>query len=177
MGQLIRMSITRQGNTYSRTYRQRPPRMQSFSVPLRELIYMGSLIRRGFKLQFVQFRVVTYRSSHTLSSVVNSANKEVNPWVKRSLSRGQTQRKILKPSSKKVIALAYKRWGFMRASHPNELTEKFLAFWEMVASKSWLHMKVGLYLDTFVRGDKTVLAATLIYLACERQTFLLAHRR
>ena len=35
------------------------------------------IIRRGIKLQYV-FRVVTYRSSHTLSSVVHSVNKEVN---------------------------------------------------------------------------------------------------
>ena len=51
----------------------------------------------------------------------------------------------------------------MRASHPNDLIGKILVFWEVVASKSWLHMKVGRYLDKFVRGDKTVLAATLIY--------------
>ena len=53
----------------------------------------------------------------------------------------------------------------MRASHPNDLAGKSLVFWEVVASncKSWLHMKVGRYLDKFVRGDKTVLAATLIY--------------
>ena len=51
----------------------------------------------------------------------------------------------------------------MRASHPNDLTGKFFMFWEVVASKSWLHMKVGRYLDKFVRGDKTVLATTLIY--------------
>ena len=51
----------------------------------------------------------------------------------------------------------------MRASHANDLTGKFLVFWEVVASKSWLHMKVARYLDKFVRGDKTVLAARLIY--------------
>lgn len=51
----------------------------------------------------------------------------------------------------------------MRASHPNDLTGKILVFWEVVASKSWLHMNVGRYLDKFVRGDKTVLAATLIF--------------
>lgn len=51
----------------------------------------------------------------------------------------------------------------MRASHPNDLAGKSLVFWEVVASKSWLQMKVGRYLDKFVRGDKTVLAARLIY--------------
>ena len=61
------------------------------------------------------------------------------------------------------MALAYKRWSFMRASHPNDFAGKSLVFWEVVASKSWLQMKVGRYLDKFVRGDKTVLAAALIY--------------
>ena len=51
----------------------------------------------------------------------------------------------------------------MRASHPNDLAGKILVFREAVASKSWLHMKVGPYLDNFVRGDKTVLVATVIY--------------
>ena len=51
----------------------------------------------------------------------------------------------------------------MRASHPNDFAGKSLVFWEVGASKSWLHMKVGRYLDKFVRGDKTVLAARLIY--------------
>ena len=53
----------------------------------------------------------------------------------------------------------------MRASHPNDFAGKILVFWEVVASKSWLQMKVGRHLDKpeFVRGDKTVLAARLIY--------------
>ena len=51
----------------------------------------------------------------------------------------------------------------MTASHPNDLAGKRLVFWEVVASKSWLHMKVGRYLDKFVRGDKTGLAARLVY--------------
>ena len=61
------------------------------------------------------------------------------------------------------MALAYKRWSFMKASHPNDLAGKILVFWEVVASKSWLQMKVGRHLDKFVRGDKTVLAARIIY--------------
>ena len=51
----------------------------------------------------------------------------------------------------------------MTASHPNYLAGKILVFWKVAPSKSWLHMKVGRYLDKFVRGDKTVLAARLVY--------------
>ena len=61
------------------------------------------------------------------------------------------------------MALAYKRWSFMRAAHPNDFAGKSLVFWEVVASKSLLQMKVERYLDKFVRGDKTVLAARLVY--------------
>ena len=57
----------------------------------------------------------------------------------------------------------------MRSSYSNHLTGRMLVFWiaghlwEVVADESWSHMKVGRYLDKFVRGDKTVLAATVIF--------------
>ena len=65
---------------------------------------------------YVFFHVVNGISSYTLSGVVNTANIEWSSF-KWSLTRGQKQRKTIKPCSQKVVKVAYKRWT---------LTEKIL---------------------------------------------------
>ena len=56
---------------------------------------------------YVLFHIVNGISLYTVSGVVNTANIECSS-VKWSLTRGQKQRKTIKPCSQKVVAIVYK---------------------------------------------------------------------
>ena len=82
---------------------------------------MAGILNKVYCMQslsfvYVLFHVVNGISSYTLSGVVNAANIEWSNF-KWSLSRGQKQRKTIKPCSQTVVKVAYKRWT---------LTEKIL---------------------------------------------------
>ena len=84
---------------------------------------MAGIVNKVYCMQslsfvYVLFHVVNGISSYTLSGVVkDTANIEWSSF-KWSLSRGQKQRKTIKPCSQKVVKVAYyKRWT---------LTEKIL---------------------------------------------------
>ena len=82
---------------------------------------MAGILNKVYCMQslsfvYMLFHVVNGISSYTLSGVVNAANIEWSNF-KWSLSRGQKQRKTIKPCSQKVVKVAYKRWT---------LTEKIL---------------------------------------------------
>ena len=82
---------------------------------------MAGIVNKVYCMQslsfvYVLFHVVKGISLYTLSGVVNTANIEWSSF-KWSLTRGQKQRKTIKPCSQKVVKVAYKRWT---------LTEKIL---------------------------------------------------
>ena len=74
---------------------------------------MAGIVNKAYCMQFlsyvyVLFHIVNGISLYTPSGVVNTANVEWSS-VKRSLTRGQKQRKTIKSCSQKVVAIAFKR--------------------------------------------------------------------
>ena len=60
---------------------------------------------------------------------------------------GEKQWKIIKPSTKTVAVVTYKRWPFTRSYNNSALTRKILVplkdgcIREVVANERWLHME------------------------------------
>ena len=56
-------------------------------------------------------------------------------------------------SAQKVVAVAYRRWSFIRGSNCEALTGKIAVYWfggdlwEVVAYERWSHMEVQLYIE------------------------------
>ena len=86
---------------------------------------MHAIFKLHVVVVYVLFHVVNGISSYTPSGVVNTANIERSS-VKWSLTRGQKQRKTIKPCSQKVVAVTYKRESFSRVCIYRPLTEKIL---------------------------------------------------
>ena len=64
----------------------------------------------------------------------------------------KNNKKALNFQAQKVVAVAYRRWSFIRNSNCKALTGKVLLFWiggrlsEVVAYERWSHLKVRLCL-------------------------------
>ena len=61
-------------------------------------------------------------SLHTISSLVHTAKN-------RGQTVGEKQWKIIKPSTKTVAVVTYKRWPFIRSYNNRALTRKILVLW------------------------------------------------
>ena len=79
-------------------------------------------------LQYVQFHVVTKRTSHSLSSLEHTTNVEIKPRIKSFLTGRQKQYKILRSSFNKVVEVTYKSPSSARGSNWFHLTRKNQAF-------------------------------------------------
>ena len=68
------------------------------------------------------------------------------------------QWKIIDRLALKVVAVAFRRWSFIRGSNCKALTGKVLVFWiggrlwEVIAYERWSHMEVRLYSRTSPLG-------------------------